>query len=144
MAFDSKGFSLRLSALRELRGLTQEQLAERAGLSAHYVGNLEQNVRRPSMNALLALCSALGATPDYFFQDSLSDDMRNGRCAPAPDGNSLRDACAELARALVDWLEPDDYLFSCPSEEDCELVDEAGDRFISVCELLDEASDAKE
>ena len=35
MIYDTQGFAARLSALREKRGLTQEQLAERSGLSAH-------------------------------------------------------------------------------------------------------------
>ena len=55
MNYDTQGFAARLSALREKRGLTQEELAERSGLSAHYIGNLEQSVRKPSLNTLFIL-----------------------------------------------------------------------------------------
>ena len=114
MGLDTAGFAARLSGLREKRGFTQEQLAERAGLSAHYVGNLEQGARKPSLNALFQLCEALGTTPNDLFADSISEDMRNGRCANASDDYALRDSAAELATALRDWLEPDAYDFSSP------------------------------
>ena len=114
MGLDTAGFAARLSGLREKRGFTQEQLAERAGLSAHYVGNLEQGARKPSLNALFQLCEALGTTPNDLFADSISEDMRSGRCADVGDDYALRDSAAELAAALRDWLEPDAYDFSSP------------------------------
>lgn len=112
MGLDTAGFAARLSGLREKRGFTQEQLAERAGLSAHYVGNLEQGARKPSLNALFQLCEALGTTPNDLFADSISEDMRCGRCTHTSDDYTLRQSTAELAAALRDWLEPDAYDFS--------------------------------
>lgn len=111
MIYDTQGFSARLSALREKRGLTQEQLAERSGLSAHYIGNLEQSVRKPSLNTLFILCRVLGSTPDELFQDSITEEMRSGLCS-SPEYCTLRDAYGELAAALDGWLEPDDYMLS--------------------------------
>lgn len=124
MIYDTEGFAARLSALREARGLTQEELAECSGLSAHYIGNLEQSVRRPSLNTLFILCRVLGTTPDGLFQDSITEDMRSGRCAaPAEDG-TLRDAYAELSAALEGWLEPEGYVFASTSTA-LELTDDS-------------------
>ncbi len=54
-------FGARLRGLREARGLTQEQLAERSGLSANAVGALERGERRrPYPHTLQVLAEALG------------------------------------------------------------------------------------
>ena len=59
-----EGFGARLRRLREAAGLTQEQLAERAGLSAKAVSALERGERRrPYPHTLEALARAL-ALPD--------------------------------------------------------------------------------
>lgn len=140
MVYNTEGFSTRLRLLREARGFTQEDLAERANMSAHYVGNLEQNIRHPSLNALLRLCAALGTTPNDLFQDSISEDMLQGRCVSVPDDYALRDAYAEVAQALGDWLEPDEYSFYAPPPECDTLIDEAPEPLISLAELLDDES----
>ena len=54
------GFSARLKELRESAALTQEGLAERAGLYKFSVAKLEQGVREPTWATVLALASALG------------------------------------------------------------------------------------
>ena len=60
----SDTFGTRLRRLREAAGLTQEHLAERAGLSANAIGALERGERRrPYPHTLLALADALGLSP---------------------------------------------------------------------------------
>ena len=57
----------RLRSLREARGLTQVQVAERAGFSQGHVANIERGVRGgPSIRfaTLLALTRALDVTID--------------------------------------------------------------------------------
>ena len=49
----------RLRALRTLRGLTQEQLGERAGLSGKFLGQVERGVGNPSLQILIRLAQAL-------------------------------------------------------------------------------------
>jgi len=50
----------RLRQLRLARKLTQEQLAERAGLSGKFLGELERGRGNPTLTTLAALSDALG------------------------------------------------------------------------------------
>ena len=55
-------FAVRLRALREAAGLTQEELASRAGLSPSAVGLLERGLRkRPYPHTVRAPADALGS-----------------------------------------------------------------------------------
>lgn len=48
---------------RDAKGWTQAQLAEAAGLSTKYIGNLENQVRGLNAKNLKKLCPVLNATP---------------------------------------------------------------------------------
>ena len=48
--------------LRGDAGLTQEQLAERSGLSQQYISGLERGKRNPTIVTLYELASALGVS----------------------------------------------------------------------------------
>lgn len=50
----------RLKQLRQARRLTQEQLAERAGLSYKFIGEVERGRGNPTLTTLSALSDALG------------------------------------------------------------------------------------
>ena len=58
---DGASFAEHLRRLREAAGLTQEELAERAGLTGKAVGALERGARRhPYPHTVRALADALG------------------------------------------------------------------------------------
>ncbi len=57
-------FGSRLRRLRENRGLSQAQLAEKAGVPIDSVQNWEQGRTRPRLEALGKLAGALGASVD--------------------------------------------------------------------------------
>src|SRR4051794_29219800 len=79
---DTFGHALR--AFRGSAGLTQEELAERAGLSTNGVSALERGIRtNPSPNTVRALAEALGLAPED--RDRLLELARGGG-APAPAG----------------------------------------------------------
>jgi transcriptional regulator with XRE-family HTH domain len=48
-----------LRKAREKAGLTQEQLAFRAGIHRTYVSLLERDLKSPTLNTLFRLCAAL-------------------------------------------------------------------------------------
>jgi transcriptional regulator with XRE-family HTH domain len=68
------GFHLRLKRLREAAGLTQGELAERAGMSKGGVANLEQGIRRPEWDTVQALAKALGVDCRAFQDDAAIGD----------------------------------------------------------------------
>ncbi len=54
-----------MKRLREVRGWSQEELADRAGIHRTYVSGVERGVRNPTVTVLEKLAIALGATlPD--------------------------------------------------------------------------------
>jgi transcriptional regulator with XRE-family HTH domain len=58
-------FPQRLQALREKRGLSQEELAKRAGLQGTAISHFETGTRKPSFDNLRRLADALETTVDY-------------------------------------------------------------------------------
>nr|WP_321510271.1 helix-turn-helix transcriptional regulator [uncultured Hyphomonas sp.] len=57
-----KKFGKRLRALREERGWSQEEFADRAGLHRTYVSAVERGVRNPTLSVLERLAKALGVS----------------------------------------------------------------------------------
>lgn len=112
---DLSAFGRQLQAVRIARSMTQEQLAECSGLSAHYIGNLEQGVRTPSSIALMRLCHALGTTPDHLLKDSISDEMLSGLSVNLSKTTTLRDALVVFDDLLSDYFGFDDEPTEAPA-----------------------------
>src|SRR5262245_45560946 len=55
-----------LQRLRQAAGLTQEQLAAKAGLSVHNIRNWEHDHREPGLGAVYKLSRALGVPMEEF------------------------------------------------------------------------------
>ena len=55
-----------------MRGLTQEQLAERLDVSVEFVGQIERGLKLPSMQVFTKLIEALNVSADYLLRDSVS------------------------------------------------------------------------
>lgn len=60
-------FGRNLRRLRRERQMTQEELAETAGVSSRYVALIEAGARNPTLTVLLELARALGAHPGDLF-----------------------------------------------------------------------------
>jgi transcriptional regulator with XRE-family HTH domain len=58
-------FPVRLRKARDLRDLSQDELARRAGLQASAVSHFETGARKPSFHNLKRLADALRVTTDY-------------------------------------------------------------------------------
>jgi len=69
MNFDEeyKSLGLRIKYLREQAGLTQEQLAEKAGISLNYFGKIEVSINKPGLRTVFKLAKALKTTPKELF-----------------------------------------------------------------------------
>jgi len=55
-------FALHLRDVRTKRGLTQQALADLAGMSLTYLNNLEHGLKVPSLTTILRLAVALNCT----------------------------------------------------------------------------------
>jgi transcriptional regulator with XRE-family HTH domain len=63
MSPDAELFGQALKRWRQKRGVTQEDLAHEAGITASYCGQVERGLRVPSLTIILKLCRALDCTP---------------------------------------------------------------------------------
>jgi transcriptional regulator with XRE-family HTH domain len=79
---DADWFAGRLKELREGAGLTQPELAERAGMNRFGIAKLEQGVTKPTWETVIALCKALGVDCNAFTRPPV-DREPTGRGRPA-------------------------------------------------------------
>lgn len=66
---EAEKFGAVVRRLREARGLTQEELAERAEVSATYVGFVERGDNVPTLTIIIQIASALGIRPSELLRD---------------------------------------------------------------------------
>lgn len=59
---------LRIKELREQKGLSQEQLAEKASISTDYLGKIETNINNPGMIGFYKVIIALDVSFSEFFK----------------------------------------------------------------------------
>lgn len=64
-----KKFSRRLANLRQAKGLSQEVLADRAGLHAVAITYIERGKRMPRLDTIFKLAKGLGVPVDTLFKD---------------------------------------------------------------------------
>jgi transcriptional regulator with XRE-family HTH domain len=69
MDMQPEWFAGRLRELRARAGLSQQQLADKAGLKVGGIRDLEQGRRIPGWDTVLALCTALNVGCDAFTQE---------------------------------------------------------------------------
>ncbi|MCL2224311.1 MAG: helix-turn-helix transcriptional regulator [Defluviitaleaceae bacterium] len=62
----------RIRAARLKKGYTQENTAERSGISAQHCSGIECGNAKVSLPALVRLCNALDASPDDILMDSIN------------------------------------------------------------------------
>ncbi len=62
-------FGRRVRALRLAAGLSQEHLADKAGLHRTYVSSLERGLRNVGLDNILRLAEALQIPPSTLFED---------------------------------------------------------------------------
>ena len=96
----------RVRKQRQLIGLTQQELAERIGVSTSFVGHVERGTRKASLETLVALSNALGVGVDYLLAGSLQNapDEENPPAAMDPNRRMvIREILSTLQEHLSDW-----------------------------------------
>lgn len=84
----------RIRAVRELAGLSQDQLAEAAGTNGDFVGRVERGLQNMSLMTIGRLAIALEVAPSLFFEGVVPQPdvgerprRRNARGAREPTGD---------------------------------------------------------
>lgn len=65
----------KIKDLRNLCGLTQEELANRCDLTKGYISQLENDLTSPSISTLTDILSALGTNLKSFFNDEAEEEI---------------------------------------------------------------------
>ena len=82
----------RVRQQRVLNKLTQEHLAEKAGISCALVGHIERGEKKASIETVVALCNALSVSPTVLLQDSLSKEVMSAQLGVGgPEGDLVTD-----------------------------------------------------
>jgi putative molybdopterin biosynthesis protein len=95
----SQGDALR--SAREARGLTQLELARRAGISRQALGALEAGAYQPGVAVAIALARELGDTLEGLFDDQPANESRRIRVAWSGDEAPAIKALRRVALARV-------------------------------------------
>lgn len=66
--------NLRLKAARAAKNLSQQQLAERVGVSRQTINAIEKGDYNPTIRLCIAICRALGKTLDALFWEEAEQD----------------------------------------------------------------------
>jgi transcriptional regulator with XRE-family HTH domain len=90
MADKSSRFAGRLRELREEAGLTQEQLAAKAGMHKLGIAKLERGERGPSWSTVVALCEALGVPCQAFLEAPKTSQKPRRRGRPPKEAKPAR------------------------------------------------------
>ena len=69
----------KLKELRVLKGLTQEELADRSELSKGFISQLERNLTSPSITSLMDILQCLGTSIGEFFNEAPDEQIVFGK-----------------------------------------------------------------
>ena len=79
-----RAFGDAVRARRQASGLSQEKLAELAGLHRTYIGSVERGERNLSLINIYAIASALGCAPAELLRDAATLEGRASRLPRHP------------------------------------------------------------
>lgn len=88
MPVNHQDFGRRIREARKAKGMTQDELADKIGVSGSFLGHIERGTRVASLDTLVDLCNALETSPSLLLgasleglaaEVSLDDDLANSR-----------------------------------------------------------------
>lgn len=100
---DYQGLGRRIRKQRKLMHLTQEALAEKAGISLSFLGHIERGTRKASIETLVNIANALVIPLDDMLQDSLSREVLQISPMDVEQCNVLREIDRILNNTRSNW-----------------------------------------
>src|SRR5215831_15806783 len=101
-------FGRRLRSLREMRGLKQKNLAEKAQLATKYISQLETGAAQPSFDAIVSFSRVLDVPMYAFFlfdRDEKDERILKRRIENVIDRSTLGQL-QQTYRLIMDVIEP--------------------------------------
>lgn len=95
---DYAKLGVRVRQQRVLNRLTQEQLAEKTGVSSSFIGHIERGEKKASVETVVALCNALEISPSVLLQDSLSDAVMRSQLSFNRENQDLMEGLMHVLR----------------------------------------------
>ena len=71
LKMDNRQIGHRIKEIRESRGYTQEQLAEKLNLSVQHISVIERGVKSPRLDTFIKIANILEINADYLLKDVL-------------------------------------------------------------------------
>ena len=105
---DLKSVGNKLFEYRKGHGLTQEQAAEKASVSARTDANIERGNVNMRVSTLLRICKALGITPDDLFTETpkeLNEQYLDVMSALQAKGDKVQESAYDLLALYLRSLE---------------------------------------
>lgn len=93
----------RIREIRQKRGLTQDQLASKTGLSKGFLSDVENSKTDIGSNSILKIADALGASIDYLLRGEVGEDAVPLKPVEIPP--ELSEAARECGWTYVETLE---------------------------------------
>ena len=69
MNFDDKVFGERIRNLRQIMGISMEEMADRLLVSENYLGKVERGIRRPSFEFVMQFAATVDVTVDFLLMN---------------------------------------------------------------------------
>lgn len=91
-------------------GWTQEELAEKIGMSTSFIGHVERGTRKASLETLIAIANTMEVSLDYLLAGSLT----GGNLGPVPQHlkphqkQAMQEILTTLQSQLLQWNNTDD------------------------------------
>ena len=73
--------------MRKARGWSQEELADRTGVSRQAVSRWESGSAKPDADKIIAICDLFGISADYLLRDNYEGNAPRGRLIRRPRRN---------------------------------------------------------
>ncbi|MBR3765366.1 MAG: helix-turn-helix transcriptional regulator [Clostridia bacterium] len=97
---DYEAIGQRVRGMRRALKLTQGELAELVGISASFLGHIERGTRILSVDTLMALCDALGTTPNALLGVMAADALPDASERVTVSVASMLQGVSDLLREL--------------------------------------------
>lgn len=94
----------RIRAVREEKGWSQEQFAERIGLSVTYTGMIERGERVPKLETFIRIANTLGTSADVLLADVLDSRLDIQASVMKEKLDGLPDEDRELVFDIADVI----------------------------------------